>query len=104
MLRTSGPTSISLTACCPRYRVQHVRTQVDSSIETSPSPVDRKLDIRFRKLGDIRQDTIPKLIPKLYPVPAFITSAHLNRFVRPWRLRLFHPVLIMLTLSYMVRR
>ena len=24
------------------------------------------------------------LIPKLYPVPAFITSAHLNRFVRPW--------------------
>jgi len=24
------------------------------------------------------------LIPKLYPVFAFITSAHLNRFVRPW--------------------
>jgi len=58
MLRNSGPTSISLTACCPRYRVQRVRTQVDSSIETSPSPVDRELDIRFRKLGVIRQDTI----------------------------------------------
>jgi len=25
-----------------------------------------------------------KLTPKLYPVPAFIKSAHLNRFVRPW--------------------
>ena len=52
------------------------------------------------------------LTPKLYPVPAFITSAHLNRFVRPWmtawlvpwRLRLFYPVLIMLTLSYTVHR
>jgi len=52
------------------------------------------------------------LTPKLYPVPAFITSAHLNRFVRPWmtawlvpwHLCLFHPVLIMLTLSYTVRR
>jgi len=52
------------------------------------------------------------LTPKLYPVPAFITFAHLNRFVRPWmtawlvpwRLRLFHSVLIMLTLSYTVRR
>jgi len=37
---------------------------------------------------------------KLYSVPAFITSAHLDRFVRPWmtvwlvpwRLRLFHAV------------
>jgi len=52
------------------------------------------------------------LAPKLYPVPAFITSAHLNRFGHPWmtpwlgprRLGLFHPVLIMLTLSYTVRR
>ena len=62
------------------------------------------------------QHLIPTLqryfIPKLYPVPAFITSTQLNRFVRPWmtawlvpwHLRSFRPILIMLTLSYMVQR